>query len=224
MQLAGLCDGCLIINLLAGFKKQAGLNLGEDMKLLYTKRSPYARKVRVLALEKGIKLDLIDEDLANKSKQLLDANPLGKVPTLILDNNETIYDSVVICQYLDELNDQVVLIPKSGKPRYEVLKWEALSDDLVTTAIYTYMEKIRHPQDFHAQFVQNGESTIQKSYAFIESRLNELNTFSLAPVAVACAIGYIHFRLPHLAVQGKLAQWFNDFSKRPSMAQTMPVV
>ena len=92
------------------------------MKLFYTKRSPYARKVRVLALEKGITLDLINEDLAKKSKVLLDSNPLGKVPTLILDNGDTIYDSVVICQYLDELNDTPVLIPKSGKARYEVLK------------------------------------------------------------------------------------------------------
>src|SRR5437867_1894115 len=124
------------------------------MKLLYTKRSPYARKVRVLALEKGITLDLVDEDLANKSKLLLDVNPLGKVPTLILDNNAIIYDSSVICQYLDDLDREGTFIPKSGKARYEVLKWEAASDDLVTIAINVYMEKQRHPQDFHAKFIE----------------------------------------------------------------------
>ena len=193
------------------------------MKLLYTKRSPYARKVRVMALEKGINLEFIDEDLANKSKTLLDNNPLGKVPTLILDNGDTIYDSVVICQYIEDLNDKLMLIPKSGKARYEVLKWEAMADDMVTTAIYAYMEKIRHPQDFHAQFVQNGENSILKGYQYIEAHLDEFKTFSLAPIAVAAAIGYIHFRLPHLKVQGKLAQWFDEFNKRPSMAQTMPV-
>ena len=193
------------------------------MKLLYTKRSPYARKVRVLALEKGINLELVDEDLAKKSQLLLDKNPLGKVPTLICDNGDTIYDSVVICQYLDELDNKVVMIPKSGKIRYDVLKWEAMADDMVTTAIYAYMEKIRHPQDFHAQFIQNGEAAILKGYEYTEAHLKALEDFNLAPIAVASAIGYIHFRLPHLAVKGKLADWFNMISQRPSMAQTLPV-
>ena len=194
------------------------------MQLLYTKRSPYARKARVVAMEKDIHLDLIDEDLQNKSQRLLDANPLGKVPTLILDSGEAIYDSPVICQYLDELNDKIILIPKSGQARYQVLKWEAMADDLMTVAINAYMEKIRHPIDFHAPLVATQEAAIQKAYQFTETRLNELDSFSLAPVAIACAIGYIHFRLPHLTVNGKLAEWFNGFSKRPSMAQTIPTV
>ena len=83
------------------------------MKLLYTKRSPYARKIRVVALEKNIALDLIDEDLQKKSQRLLDANPLGKVPTLVLDNGTTVFDSPVICQYLDNLNDNIIMIPRS---------------------------------------------------------------------------------------------------------------
>ena len=193
------------------------------MKLLYTKRSPYARKVRVLALEKNIKLDFIDEDLANKSQQLLASNPLGKVPPLILDNGETIYDSVVICQYLDEINATSTFIPASGQARYDVLKWEAMADDMVTTAIYAYMEKIRHPQDFHQQFVQNSENAILNGYQYIDANLDQLKTFNLAGVAVASAIGYIHFRLPHLKVQGKVATWFDEINKRPSMAQTLPV-
>ncbi len=193
------------------------------MKLLYTKRSPYARKVRVLVLEKGIQLDLIDEDLANKSKQLLENNPLGKVPTLILDNGETVFDSVVICQYLDDLNDRVVLIPKTGKARLEILKLESMADDMVTTAVYTYMERVRHPNDFHTQFVTNSENSILRGYQHIEFHLADLKTFSLASIAIASAIGYIHFRLPHLKVQGKLAQWFDEINIRPSMQQTIPV-
>ena len=192
------------------------------MKLFYTKRSPYARKVRVMALEKGIQLDFIDEDLANKSKQLLESNPLGKVPTLVLDNGDTIYDSVVICQYLDEFKSTPNLIPQ-GKERYEVLKWEAMADDMVSGAINVYMEKIRHPQDFHAKFVTIGESAILKGYQYIEAHLDQLKSFNLASIAVASAIGYIHFRLPHLKVQGKLAQWFDEINQRPSMQQTIPV-
>src|SRR5271155_3443388 len=104
------------------------------MKLLYTKRSPYARKVRVIVLEQNIALDLIDEDLQKKSQRLLDANPLGKVPTLILDNGTTVFDSPVICQYLDSLNDKVIMIPREALQRIEVLKWEAFADDLMTVA------------------------------------------------------------------------------------------
>jgi glutathione S-transferase len=193
------------------------------MKLLYTKRSPYARKVRVIALEKDIPLELVDEDLQKKSQCLLDANPLGKVPTLILDNGTTVFDSPVICRYLDTLHDTPVMIPHDASERIEVLKWEAFADDLTTAAINLYMEKVRHPQDFHKDFSANLESNIRSAYGYTEKNLPRLKEFNLASIAVASAIGYIHFRLPHLKVQGTLSQWFEEISKRPSMAQTIPV-
>ena len=194
------------------------------MKLLYTKRSPYARKVRVIALEKSIPLELIDEDLQKKSQRLLDANPLGKVPTLVLDNGPTIFDSPVICQYLDGLSDKVMMIPHEAAERIEVLKWEAFADDLMVAAINLYMEKVRHPQDFrHKDFTATLEKNILSSYGYIDKNLPKLKNFNLASIAIASAIGYIHFRLPHLKVQGTLSQWFEEISKRPSMAQTIPV-
>ena len=190
------------------------------MKLLYTKRSPFARKVRVIALEKGIPLELIDEDLQKKSQRLLEANPLGKVPTLILDNGMTVFDSPVICQYLDDLNDKARMIPRA---RTEVLKWEAFADDLMVTAINLYMEKVRHPNDYHKDFTLGLEAGIQNAYGHIGKNLHHLKDFNLASIAVASAIGYIHFRLPHLKAQGALLQWFEEISSRPSMSQTMPV-
>jgi len=193
------------------------------MKLLYTKRSPFARKVRVIALEKGISLDLIDEDLQKKSQRLLEANPLGKVPTLILDNGAAVFDSPVICRYLDELNDTAVMIPREARLRLEVLKWEAFADDLTMAAINLYMEKLRHPQDFHKDFTAALQNSILAAYGYIERNLPQLQRFDLASVAVASAVGYIHFRLPHLKAQGALSSWFEEISKRPSMAQTVPV-
>src|SRR5271154_4584948 len=138
------------------------------MKLLFTKRSPYARKAIVIALEKNIKLELIDEDLQKKSQRLLDANPLGKVPTLILDNGTTVFDSPVICQYLDGLSDKVVMIPRSVSERIEVLKWEAFADDLMVAAINLYLEKLRHPQDFHKDFTAALEKNVHSAYSYIE--------------------------------------------------------
>jgi len=194
------------------------------MKLLHTKRSPFARKVRVLALEKNIALELIDEDLQKKSQRLLEANPLGKIPTLVLDNGTTVFDSSVICQYLDGLDDKTMMIPREPLERIEVLKWESFADDLMVAAINLYMEKTRHPNDFHKDFSAGLEKNILAAYGYIERNLSELNKFDLAPIAVVSAIGYIHFRLPHLKAQGVLLEWFEEISKRPSMSETIPVV
>ncbi len=193
------------------------------MKLLYTKRSPYARKVRVIAWAKNIPLELVEENLQKKSQRLLEANPLGKVPTLVLDNGTIIYDSSVICHYLDGLNDKAIMIPKEASERIEVLKWEAFADDLMTTAINLYMEKVRHPADFDKDFCLATQKSILSSYKHIEKNLSQLKKFNLASISVASAIGYVHFRLPNLKVKGELSQWFEEISKRPSMAQTIPV-
>lgn len=197
------------------------------MKLLYTKRSPYARKVRIVAFEKKIDLQLVDEDLTNKSQVLLEANPLGKIPALVLPSGETIFDSPVICQYLDDLNDTPRLIPHSGKERLHVLRWEAIGDGLTDVSLAAYREKLQHPKDFNASFVAAQEETIWRTLAYIDERVSELVTLSLAPIAVVAGVGYTQFRLGHLVDAGKypnLMAWFSDFSKRPSVASTVPVV
>jgi glutathione S-transferase len=109
--------------------------------------------VRIVALEKKIDLQLVDEDLTKKSQFLLDANPLGKIPALILEDNQAIFDSPVICQYLDGLNDTPTLIPHFGKERLHVLRWEAIGDGLTDVSLAAYREKLQHPNDFNASFV-----------------------------------------------------------------------
>ncbi|HLF17725.1 MAG TPA: glutathione S-transferase N-terminal domain-containing protein [Candidatus Omnitrophota bacterium] len=196
------------------------------MKLLYTKRSPYARKTRVVALEKNIKLDLIEENLTKKSGQLLRANPIGKIPTLILNNGETLIDSPVICEYLDGLNDTPVLIPKNNKERIDALHLQAIADGLMDVTVALYMEKVRHPNDFNQAFVTAQQETIANTLAYLDKDITQIKELSLAAIAVACAIGYLNFRLSELNPQGrfpKLQAWFEEFSKRPSLAQTAPV-
>lgn len=196
------------------------------MKLLYTKRSPYARKVRIMALEKKIDLQLVDEDLTKKSQTLLEANPLGKIPALILDSGEALFDSPVICQYIDGLNDSPVLIPRQGKERLDVLRWEAIGDGLTDVSLAAYREKLTHPNDFNAAFVAAQELTIGQTLSFIDSHVSQLQRLTLAPIAVAAGIGYTQFRLGHLLDNAKypdLKAWFADFSKRPSVQSTVPV-
>ena len=176
-------------------------------------------------MEKGIKLDLIEEDLTKKSNDLIAANPLGKVPTLVLDNGDIIVDSPVIAEYLDSVNDKPVLIPRSGKERFRILHLSAMADGLMDVTIAAYMEKIRHPQDFSEAFVKAQEETIARCLKFFESQLSELNNLSLFPVAVASAIGYINFRVPSLCTKDKLSKlnaWYEQFSNRPSMQATLP--
>lgn len=194
------------------------------MKLLYTKRSPYARKVRVVALEKGITLDLIDEDLANKSDRLKHSNPIAKIPTLILDNSQTIYDSKVIAYYLEQLKPNPNLYPLDMHARIEALKWEALADDLVTVAINAYMEKIRHPENFNASFIHAQEQSIIQAFNYAQEHLNELSNLHIGSINMICAIGYIKFRLPHIMIPQQLKTWFDQLSQRPSFAQTIPTV
>ena len=196
------------------------------MKLLYTKRSPYARKVRILALEKKIEMPLVDEDLTKKSSALLKANPLGKIPALLLDNGEAIFDSPVICQYIDGLNDAPILIPRSGKERLQVLQWEAIGDGLTDVSLAAYREKLNHPNDFNAPFVTAQEDTIRRTLTYIDEHISELTTLSLAPIAVVAGVGYTQFRIGHL-VDAKqfpnLMSWFQEFSRRPSVNSTVPV-
>lgn len=197
------------------------------MKLLYTKRSPYARKVRIVALEKKIELQLVDEDLTSKSQALLDANPLGKIPALVLPSGEAIFDSPVICQYLDGLNDKPLLIPHAGKERLNVLRWEAIGDGLTDVSLAAYREKLVHPKDFSASFVEAQEKTIHQTLDYINKHIAELAILSLAPIAVLAGVGYTQFRLGHLVDSIRypdLMAWFDDFSRRPSIASTVPVL
>ena len=197
------------------------------MKLLCTKRSPYARKIRVMAMEKKIPLELLEEDLTNKSSFLLETNPLGKIPALILDNGQTIVDSPVICEYLESIQPQPVLIPPQKDKRFYVLHWAAVADGLMDVTVAAYMEKVRHPQDPNEAFIKAQEETVLRTLGICEKNIDGLKEFTMATIALACAIGYINFRMPHLNPQNKfpnLAKWFEEFDKRPSMMETKPVI
>ncbi len=197
------------------------------MKLFCTKRSPYARKVRVVAIEKGIKLDLIEQDLLNKSDALLAANPLGKIPALVIGKGQFLVDSPVICQYLDGLKPKPRLIPKDPKNRFDVLKIEAIADGIMDAAVLAFMEKSRHGENFHKEFFANQEKAIVRSFEYLLKQKKILSDFNLGSIAAACAIGYVNLRLGHLNPKEnlpQLAKWFDAFSLRPSMQQTIPVV
>lgn len=196
------------------------------MQLFYTKRSPYARKVRILALEKGINLEYIDEDLTKKSRQLLKNNPLGKIPTLVLDDHSSLCDSPVICEYFDTLRPSPRFIPQDSGKRWAVLNTAAMADGMMDIMIGAYMEKVRHPQDFNKAFVEAQVAAIERLLGYFEGRVGDLKSWHLGSVGVVCSIGYLRLRLGEFYSPKKvpeLDRWFQDVAQRPSVKDTVPV-
>lgn len=195
------------------------------MKLYTTPRSPFARKIRIMAIEKNIPLELVNHDLVNKSDELLAANPLGKVPVLILDNGQSLVDSPVICEYIDQLKPDPLFIPLAN--RFEILHLSAIADGITEAALTMYMEKMRHPDSFNKPLVENQERAIPRAYKYLESRMNVISRLNLASVTLGAAIGYVNLRTPEFGPQhhsSVIQKWYEEFSKRPSMVQTIPIV
>jgi glutathione S-transferase len=201
------------------------------MKLLYTPNSPYARKVRVVALEKHIDVELEEVELGVPDSILTQYNPLGKVPTLILDDDVGLYDSRVIIEYLDARTPVSKLMPNEARLRIDVIRWGALADGVCDATVAIVLEK-RKPES------QQSAANIKRQYAKVENGLAVLNndiskkkwcvneTFSLADIAVGCTLGYIGLRLKELNWQDKypnLAKQYTILSKRPSFKETAPI-
>lgn len=202
------------------------------MKLLYTLNSPYARKVRIVALEKHIELDLQEVVLADPDCIVKNHNPLGKVPVLVLADGDSVYDSRVIVEYLDNHAPGTHLIPTDNSSKIWVRRWEALADGVCDAAVSAMLEG-RKPLE------QQSQANIDKQLDKVTRGLEVLNlditkkkwcvneTFSLADIALGCTLGYLDLRYKHLNWQDKyvnLARHYSLLVKRPSFKLTMPVV
>ena len=201
------------------------------MKLLYTANSPYARKVRIVAIEKRIELELQEVVLADPECIVKQFNPLGKVPVLILDNQEGLYDSSVIVEYLDLHTPVAHLIPQDNRNKILVRRWESLSDGICDAAIVAMLEE-RKPIE------QQSKALIEKQLDKVLRGLDVLNgdiakkkwcvneTFSLADIALGCMLGYVDLRFKQLKWQDNylnLAKHYSLLVKRPSFKQTAPL-
>lgn len=201
------------------------------MKLLYTPNSPYARKVRIVALEKRIELTLQEVVLSDPDAPVKNHNPLGKVPVLVLDDGDSLYDSRVIVEYLDNHAPGTHLIPTDNSSKIWVRRWEALADGVCDAAVAAMLEG-RKPAE------QQSQASIDKQLGKVLRGLEVLNlditkkkwcvneTFSLADIALGCVLGYLDLRFKHLQWQDKfinLAKHYSVLAKRPSFKQTMPV-
>jgi len=173
------------------------------MKLIGALTSPYVRKVRIVLAEKKLDFQFELEDVWS-SDRMLAANPLGKVPCLVMEGGEAVFDSRVIVEYVDTLSPVGRLLPERGRERAEVRTWEALGDGVLDAAILARLEK-----------TWPGRTAEQRSSAWIDRQLSRVGSalgamskglgdkpwcvgthLSLADIAVGCALGYLDFRFP----------------------------
>ncbi len=203
------------------------------MKLIGSKTSPYVRKVRIVMSEKKLDYNFVLEDVWAADTTMADANPLGKVPCLVMEGGEAVFDSRVIVEYLDTLSPVGKLIPTQGRERAEVKTWEALADGVLDAAILARLE---------SGWVGRKEG--ERSQAWIDRQLSKINValkamstgladkpfcsgvhFSLSDVAVGCALSYLDFRFPQITWRdnhSNLAKLQDKLMQRSSFIESAP--
>ena len=197
------------------------------MKLRYSPTSPYVRKVAVTIHELGLddKVERVMTAPWDAATDLGRTNPLGKVPALIADDGTVLYDSPVICEYLDSLVGSR-LVPPGGPDRWTALRRQALADGLIDAAVSCVLEGRRPAERRSTEWVTRQRAAIARSLDALEAEAADLaNDLTIGHVAIACALGYLDFRLvgdDWRMGRPKLAAWFDGFAKRPSMTTTVP--
>lgn len=202
------------------------------MKLFYGTTSPYVRKVVVAAIELGLN-DRIERDETfpwATDTQYGGINPVGKVPALITDEGQALYDSPVIVEYLDSIHDGSKLIPPSGPERFEALRIAALADGMMDAVILLFSELTRRPPELHWQYWDDRmRGTVARSLDVLEADAKGFNPGQpdIAQISTAVAVGWIEFRIELLGIDFRdghptLSKWFDAFSQRASMQQSMP--
>ena len=197
------------------------------MKLLYTPTSPYARKVLILAIESGIdsQIERVNMNPWPEDSSVPEYNPLGKVPALVRDSGPILFDSPVICEYLDGLSSSPRFFPQ-GEDRWRALRMQAIADGMLDASVLWRLEAMRPQDKQHAPWSDRQLTVIRQGLAALEHEADALNEpISIAHIAVGCALGYLDFRLgdedwrtPH----PRLASWFATWVERPSMKATEP--
>jgi glutathione S-transferase len=201
------------------------------MKLISSPTSPFGRKVRIVLLEKRIPFELELDVPWSPDTKVGEANPLGKVPVLVLKDGESLYDSRVIVEYLEHLSPVGHLLPQEPKARIAVRKVEALADGIIDAAALIFMENKRPEELRSREWVSRQETKVSRGLERLATLLgNDLHyvagKLSLADIAVACTLGYLDFRFPKIDWRGtypNLSGFYTRLVKRESFKETVPV-
>jgi glutathione S-transferase len=200
------------------------------MRLYYSPGSPYARKVRVTAMETGLdkKIDMVNVTLTPvaPNADVDKHNPIGKIPALSVKGMD-LFDSPVICEYLDNQHKRRKLLPRKGRDRWVALRLQAMGDGLLDAAILTRYENALRPEDKRwADWTSGQMKKVDGVLAQLEAEAKSLKGKpTIGTISVGCALGYLDFRFADhdwRSRHPKLAKWYAAFSKLPSMKATVP--
>lgn len=197
------------------------------MKLHYAGASPFVRKVLICAIIRGLdgKIDRVSSNPHASPAELLADNPLSRVPAMVTDSGDTLYDSPVICEYLDTLGDAAKLIPPAGAERIASLKWQALGDGIMDAAVARRMQAALQQDEARAAFGARQAAVVQRALDVLENT-DLSGPLEIGRITIGCALGYLDFRFAHedwKAARPKLAAWWSHLSTQHGFAETVPV-
>jgi glutathione S-transferase len=200
------------------------------MKLIGSYASPFVRKARIVLAEKRIEYEFVVDNPNDAGSRVPDFNPLGKVPVLVTDDGAAIYDSSVIVEYLDAISPVGKLIPEPGRQRIQVKRWEALADGLMEAAILCVLEGRRPAKEQSRAWVERQMGKVNQVLRVASHDLAERSwcageSYSLADIALGCALGYLDFRCADLdwrAQHSNLKRHAGKLFKRPPFEATEP--
>ena len=196
------------------------------MRLLYQTHSPYARKALVFAHEAGLadRIDVLHQETSplRRNEVVFAANPLGKVPVLLRTGLPALFDSDVICAYLDTLHTGRKLIPAQGEERWRALQVQAVAQGLADAGIAVRWETQRRPKELRYPALRDGYvEKLLAGYDWLEQALDIDGAVDVGQIALATTLSWLEFReLPTFRHRPRLTRWFDRFNQRPSMLAT----
>ncbi|HKY02026.1 MAG TPA: glutathione S-transferase [Burkholderiales bacterium] len=200
------------------------------MKLIGSLTSPYVRKVRIVAAEKRVDFEWVQENPWSAETAVPQFNPLGKVPILVLDDGSTLFDSRVICEFLDNVSPIAKLFPQGNRDRIQVRRWEALADGVLDAGVAVRLENNRPQNERSPSWIERHLRKVETGLNAMEADLGDQtwcygNAFSLADICVAACLGWLDFRFPQnnwRASRPNLMRHAAKLGERPSVAETLP--
>lgn len=200
------------------------------MKLIGTPTSPYTRKARVVLAEKRIDYDFVVDPPFEAATGVAVYNPLGKIPVLVLDDGNTIFDSCVIVEYLDNASPVTKLLPEDTRHRIQTRRWEALADGCTDATVAIVMERRRPEALQYGEWIARQQGKVERALKSMSEDLGNRSWccgdfFNLSDVAVGCCLGFLDLRLAEVdwrALYPNLAKLAEKLAQRPSFKDTVP--
>jgi glutathione S-transferase len=196
------------------------------VKLYYSPTSPYVRKVMACAITRGLdtRIERVPTNPHMSPAELVADNPLSKVPCLVTDDGVALFDSPVICEYLDSLGEALPLFPAHGAARWRALKLQAVADGILDAAVGRRGEMAKPREDARDTWMARQKGIVARAVSQLEQDPPHKHV-DIGSIAVACALGYLDFRYadePWRPGSPRLAAWYADFAQDPAIATTAP--